>query len=292
MNSIYGVVTLYNPDIEEAANNINRYLDHIDRLLIWANSPLTDKDRFLDMLSDAGKVEFVQSEDNSGVCKAVNEAITRAGKGGYKYLLTMDQDSTWPDFPQYLQKAEQLRKSDNSVKITGPFALEAEDGQIPEGFNAPGGTLYMEYVIVSGAIFDIDMFDKTGVFSEIYFIDASDEELCLRAERLGYKHAVIGDCVMVHRFGEKKAHDLLGIKIITHNYSALRYYYSVRNHIWLIRSGYAPVSRRFKLFGRYVLKTFIRALFFEEDRIAKLRQVFRGMRDGLSNEHKAEWRRC
>ena len=75
MNSIYGVVTLYNPDIEEAANNINRYLDHIDRLLIWANSPLTDKDRFLDMLSDAGKAEFVQSEDNCGVCKAVNEAI-------------------------------------------------------------------------------------------------------------------------------------------------------------------------------------------------------------------------
>ena len=51
MNSIYGVVTLYNPDIEEVANNINRYLEHIGRLLIWANSPIDDKDALLDLLS-------------------------------------------------------------------------------------------------------------------------------------------------------------------------------------------------------------------------------------------------
>ena len=292
MNSIYGVVTLYNPDIEEAANNINRYLDHIDRLLIWANSPIENKDAFLDLLTDKSKAEFFQSPDNSGVSKAVNEAIKRARDGGCRYLLTMDQDSTWPDFPGYVSKAIKLREEDDAVTITGPYAVETGNGQLPEGFKTPGGVLYLEYVIVSGALYDIAMFDKTGEFSEVYFIDATDEEMCLRAARYGYKHAVLGDCPMIHRFGEKKVHNILGIKITTHNYSPLRYYYSVRNHIWLIRCGYAPVSRRFKLFGRYVVKTFIRALFFEDDRKAKIRQVFRGIRDGLSNEHRAEWRRC
>ena len=72
MNSIYGVVTLYNPDIKEAADNINRYLEHIDHLLIWANSTIEDKEAFLGMLSDPGKTEFFQSEENSGVSKAIN----------------------------------------------------------------------------------------------------------------------------------------------------------------------------------------------------------------------------
>lgn len=292
MNSIYGVVTLYNPDIKEAASNINRYLEHIGRLLIWANSPIDDKDALLDLLTDKSKAEFFQSEDNSGVSKAINEAIDRARAGGYEYLLTMDQDSTWPDFAGYINKAMALRGQDSAVAITGPYAVESEDGQLPEGFKAPGGTLYLEYVIVSGALYDISMFDTTGGFSEVYFIDATDEEMCLRATRHGFKHAVLGDCPMVHRFGEKKVHNILGIKITTHNYSSLRYYYSVRNHIWLIRCGYAPVSRRFKLFGRYVVKTFIRALFFEDGRKAKLSGVFRGIRDGMSNEHRAEWRRC
>ena len=84
----------------------------------------------------------------------------------------------------------------------------------------------------------------------------------------------------------------LGIKIVTHNYSSLRYYYSVRNHIWLIRSGYSPASRSFRLFGRYVIKTFIRALFFETDRKDKVSAVFRGIRDGYSNAQRNEWRRC
>ena len=44
--------------------------------------------------------------------------------------------------------------------------------------------------------------------------------------------------------------------------------------------------------GRYVIKTFIRALLFEDDRKTKLSEVFRGISDGLSNEHRAEWRKC
>ena len=291
MNSIYGVVTLYNPDIKEAADNINRYLEHIDHLLIWANSTIEDKEAFLGMLSDPDKTEFFQSEENSGVSKAINEAIKRAREGGFKYLLTMDQDSKWPDFPGYIKRALALRDEDSTVTITGPYAVE-DDGSNTESFKAPGGIMYLEYVIVSGALYDVSMFAKTGDFSELYFIDAADEEFCLRAVHHGFKHAVLGDCLLMHQFGKRVEHNILGIKIITHNYTALRYYYSVRNHIWLIRCGYAPVSRRFRLFGRYVIKTFIRALLFEDDRKAKLSEVFRGISDGLSNEHRAEWRKC
>lgn len=288
MSNIYGVVTLYNPDLEEAARNINRYLNDIGKLLIWANSPVEDRDKFLDQLTDRSKVEFVQSDKNAGVVKALNAALRRARAGGYEYLLSMDQDSTWNDFGDYLEKAMTVRANDESVTITGPYAVETEE----EAMSAPGGVMYLDYVIVSGALYDISMFDKTGDFAEVYFIDAADEEFCLRAGTYGFRHAVIGDSMLVHRFGERIEHKILGIKIVTHNYSSLRYYYSVRNHIWLIRSGYSPASRSLRLFGRYVIKTFIRALFFETDRKDKVSAVFRGIRDGYSNAQRNEWRRC
>lgn len=288
MSNIYGVVTLYNPDLEEAARNINRYLNDIGRLLIWANSPVEDRDKFLDQLTDRSKVEFVQSDKNAGVVKALNAALRRARAGGYEYLLSMDQDSTWNDFGDYLEKAMTVRANDESVTITGPYAVETEE----EAMSAPGGVMYLDYVIVSGALYDISMFDKTGNFAEVYFIDAADEEFCLRAGTCGFRNAVIGDSMLVHRFGERIEHKFLGIKIVTHNYSSLRYYYSVRNHIWLIRSGYSPASRSFRLFGRYVIKTLIRALFFETDRKDKVSAVFRGIRDGYSNAQRNEWRRC
>ena len=288
MSNIYGVVTLYNPDLEEAARNINRYLNDIGKLLIWANSPVEDRDKFLDQLTDRSKVEFVQSDKNAGVVKALNAALRKARAGGYEYLLSMDQDSTWNDFGDYLEKAMTVRANDESVTITGPYAVETEE----EAMSAPGGVMYLDYVIVSGALYDISMFDKTGDFAEVYFIDAADEEFCLRAGTYGFRHAVIGDSMLVHRFGERIEHKFLGIKIVTHNYSSLRYYYSVRNHIWLIRSGYSPASRSFRLFGRYVIKTFIRALFFETDRKDKVLAVFRGIRDGYSNAQRNEWRRC
>ena len=247
-------------------------------------------DRCLETLKE--QVEEVicidNTEDNRGIAAALNEGFRKAVDGGAGWILSMDQDSTWNDFGDYLEKAMTVRANDESVTITGPYAVETEE----EAMSAPGGVMYLDYVIVSGALYDISMFDKTGDFAEVYFIDAADEEFCLRAGTYGFRHAVIGDSMLVHRFGERVEHKILGIKIVTHNYSSLRYYYSVRNHIWLIRSGYSPASRSFRLFGRYVIKTFIRALFFETDRKDKVSAVFRGIRDGYSNAQRNEWRRC
>jgi len=292
VDSICGVVTLYNPDIESAAHNINCYLKYIDHLLIWANSPIEDKESFLDLLSERDKVDFIQCKENAGICKPLNAGVRAAQDGGYKYLLTMDQDSTWIDFPAYFDKAMRLRREDSSISITGPAIAEVEEGTAPSEIKAPGGISYDSYVITSGAIYDVSMFDKTGGFTDVYFIDAADEDICLRATLKGYKYAVIGDCVIAHQFGNKTEHRLFGRTVVTHSYSAMRYYYIVRNHIWLMRSGYVPFSHKCRLFKMHVVEPFIRALLFEENRGPKLSSVMRGIKDGLSNKHKAEWKRC
>ena len=40
---LLALVTLYHPDQHDAAENILRYIDDVDTLIIWDNSPLKDK---------------------------------------------------------------------------------------------------------------------------------------------------------------------------------------------------------------------------------------------------------
>ena len=38
-----GLVTLYHPNIQVATDNIKRYLEYLDQLIIWDNSPLQER---------------------------------------------------------------------------------------------------------------------------------------------------------------------------------------------------------------------------------------------------------
>lgn len=292
MESIYGIVILYNPDIAQVIENINRYLPHIGRLMIWANSPVGDRDVLLGQLSDAGKVDFVQSEENSGIPKPLNEAVRRAREGGFDFLLTMDQDSTWQNLPVYLEKARELHSKDSSVMITGPSIVESGDGKLPDDFNAPSGVRYDSYIITSGALYDMKLFDEAGTFPEIYFIDAVDEEICLRAASRGYKYALISDGIMLHNFGKRSEHKLLGKTVVTHDYSEVRYYYTVRNHMWLIRCRRVPFGHKMKLLKLHVITSFARIILFEDNKKTKFSSAFRGLREGLSNKYRTEWEKC
>ena len=292
MDKIYGIVILYNPDIGQTAVNINRYLPHIDRLMIWANSPIEDKDAFTGSLSDPDKIDLIQSDENAGIPKPLNEAIKTAREGGYDYLLTMDQDSTWQNLPVYLEKARELRAKDSSVMITGPSIVESVDGKLPDGFDAPTGIRYDSYIITSGALYDLKLFDEAGTFPEIYFIDAVDEEICLRAASHGYKYALICDGIMLHNFGKRSEHRLLGKTVVTHDYSAVRYYYTVRNHMWLIRCRRVPFGHKMKLLKLHVITSFARIVLFEDNKKTKFSSAFRGLREGLSNKYRTEWEKC
>ena len=292
MNKVYGIVILYNTDLKQASANINCYLPYIDRLMVWANSTIENKAEFLQMLSDESKIDLVQSEENAGISKPLNEAVSRATEGGYTYLLTMDQDSTWQNLPEYLDKAIALRSEDNTVKITGPSIVECEDGQMPDDQKIASGVSYDTYIITSGALYDVKLFEEVGPFPEVYFIDAVDEEICLRATAHGYKYAMVRDGIMLHNFGKRTEHRFLWKKVVTHDYSAVRYYYTVRNHTWLIRSKFVRSGDKMKLLKTHVITSFARIILFEKDKKTKFASAFRGLREGMSNKQRDEWEKC
>lgn len=90
---LLGVVILYYPDKEQIMLNIASYLDEVDALLIWDNTPPADR-RVLDFgRQQENKIIRRDKERNVGLGFPLNEAVRYGTENGFTHLLTMDQDS-------------------------------------------------------------------------------------------------------------------------------------------------------------------------------------------------------
>ena len=85
---IAGVVVLYEPT-DDDISNINSYLDYIDYLYVVDNS----QNKNIERLHASEKIEYIFNNGNLGLSEPYNNTCDLARKKGYKWLLTMDQDS-------------------------------------------------------------------------------------------------------------------------------------------------------------------------------------------------------
>lgn len=180
-DSIIGVVVVYNPDINKLINNINCYIQKIDKLLLWQNSSITkeDKKKIIDGCKCSEKIVFCGDGYNRGLDVAFNEALVIASKEKYMYLMTMDQDSTWLEFDKYLSTI--MSVNNDQVVIFGPKVINAFDAT--DSNQKEYSVVKTDFVISSGAVYKVDALNLIGGFIDGYFIDAIDEEICFRAKK-------------------------------------------------------------------------------------------------------------
>lgn len=103
---LLGIVILYYPD-DSVVKNIVTYLAQLDELMLWDNTPATDRrDLDLDSLGDGrGKIILDGCGENLGIGSALNKAVAYARANGFTHLLTLDQDSCFGgrNFESYLR---------------------------------------------------------------------------------------------------------------------------------------------------------------------------------------------
>ena len=119
-----GLVTLYNPDPQEAAANILRYIHDVDALIIWDNSPLEVhlKEQVLESLAEeTPKIIWHGDGQNRCIAPAINYAWHYAKEHGFELLLLMDQDSLWEDFASYRKDIE--KQYYNSMSVFTPYVV-------------------------------------------------------------------------------------------------------------------------------------------------------------------------
>ena len=214
-----GVVVWYNPS-DKDIKNIETYIDGVDKLYIVDNTEGKDnKDKVL----KSKKIEYIFQNENLGIAKALNLACEKAIDDNYKYILTMDQDSSFYNNDLEQMKDKKKKKDLSKIGIISPWHKTKLKVEKPkEKIDYPLD------VMTSGNILNLEIYKELNGFKEFLFIDGVDIEYCLNLKKNNYKVMRINSIEMEHDLGDIFYRKLFKKEFMCDNHNYLRIYYKLK----------------------------------------------------------------
>jgi len=235
------VTVWYNPD-DSCVDNILSYNTFVKACYIVDNSS-ADNSFLAKQIPNA---VYLPNFDNLGISKALNIGCSHALSDGFKFCMTMDQDSFWREsqLSKYLQLVD--RNATGICVSFGPNLICPKNqcflGMIkhlifkkPSGL--PNGEKEVEMldcprgVITSGNILKLSVWKEIGMFYEPFFIDEVDYEFCFRLKKYGYKIMKVACVKLNHNLGCPK----FTFYPSGGGYRGKRLYYIFRNCLYIKR---------------------------------------------------------
>ena len=273
MSKILGIVSSYYPDIQEFVKNINSYLDYLDLLIIWENTPKHESriQKILPLINSE-KIIVRTTGFNEGLGKPFNEAAKQAKKENFDFLLTMDQDSYFAtgEFNKYIKLVES--DINKNVAVYSP-----NRNHIP---NSEKDYVEIRTAISSGSIYPVRNFEKIGYFREDFFLYMIDIEYCFRAKRNELIIVCLPAVSLLHKEGYAEKSNF-GLSV--NNYPAQSTYYIIRNSIltWKLYPEYT--TRKDKMyFYKYKVIYRLLKIFFEKQPFLKIKALVLGLLHGIT----------
>ena len=272
---VLAVVVTYFPEKDLLEKNISAFVDDVDKILIWENTP-EDKKRQYRYIHHP-KVDYCGDGINS-ISHALNYAWEYAEENGYDYLLTMDQDSVFKNFDDYLKCT--IRSTDAPQGIWTP-SMVTEGNSVR---NKPSAeAVQVRLTITSGMLQSISCISIVGGWNEALTVDALDCEYCFQAQRHGIKIYQFPHVSLLHQYGTTHEVSFWGRSMVLRNYSPKRYYTIYRNHILVMRMF--PEQRFFKdHFMSHRLGIIKWIVFFEDRGIKKLYYILKAILSGYTSK--------
>ncbi|KFX17196.1 hypothetical protein KP17_05675 [Pectobacterium parvum] len=259
------VIVAYNPT-PLVIDNINAYVDRVDVIYFIDNSSSSNI-HLLESISKKNKIIYLHDGVNKGISISINLAANKAYEEGVEWLLTMDQDSqfvNFDDFINYIEGDEEIEK----VGIYSPFHDTGFRKRITSE-----KVSYIDTVMTSGNIVNINALKRVGGLDERFFIDRVDHDFCATLVENGYLIKRLNYCTLKHNLGNINR-SVKGKEITNH--SPFRRYYITRNFFYYIEKH----LRKRPIFCLKYVKEFFFDLasvaFFEKNKISKLKYICLG----------------
>lgn len=269
---IAACIILYHPDLEDLTRNILAIKDNIDCLILWKNSS-EDLSKLNVLASLSCKLIIMGDGTNQYISKPLNCCLEWSQSNGYDYLLTMDQDSEFESFGEFIDSIKSL-----PVEVTRDTIVFAPN--INHRYSCGQELLRIESTITSGSLCDIEKSCKIGGFREKYQIYWVDSEFCHRAHLSGYDILCLTRNNLKQQFGKKERKH--GVDI--YNYSQATYYFIFRNMLWMHREYKNNPSIKTIL---YSSQMYIKSIIMgEKEKISKLNSVIKGVFHGITRKYK------
>ena len=265
---VLAIIVTYYPEKELLENNVSSFVDEVDKVLIWENTPSSDKNNYRFIKHE--KIEYCGDGVNS-ISHALNVAWRYAKDNSYDYLLTMDQDSVFEHFSAYRDAVVSLNAKEQC--IVGPVTTQQDLETCEEFFSVPA-------IITSGMLVSVSLIDRLNGFCEAFSVDAVDSELCVKATSKGihvYQHS---KTFLQHRLGNTSDHHK-NRPCLVRSYPPKRLYGIFRNHIILYRKyrDNAWLKDIIKAYFRIYLIGII--LYDNNQKMKKTFSILKGIKDAL-----------
>lgn len=274
IKTLAGIVS-FNPDIDRLGDNIKSIVDQVDRVVVVDNG----SKNFAEVISLSQKfngVKLIKNNKNLGIAKALKQIMEFAMDNSFDWVLTLDCDSVAKS--GLIGEYKKFIDLPNVGLIT--CVLKDRHHEVSQQIFNDKNQKYMTVptAITSGSFMKVDAYKKTHGYDEDLFIDWVDMDICLDLKLCGYNTIKINFVGLITEISYTKLRKFLWRTLLINNYSAFRRYYRVRNEI-IVADRYPQLYKRYSFISNFV-PTFIKILIYEDDKVNKLKNIFKGRKDG------------
>lgn len=289
--STIAVAVTYNPELTGLYNLLEALRPQVNQILVVDNGSANAS--AVDSLCEEIGARTLLLPGNLGIAAAQNRGILLAQKLGATHILLSDQDSLpAPNMVHQLHLCLDRAAGNRPVAAVGPVPVDARGksnealvysfttwGPKRRTIPGPGETLEVPFVLASGCLVPVSVFQEVGPLDESLFIDHVDLAWCLRAVEAGYRIEVCGDAILYHSLGDQVA-KVPGRSRAVHVHSPIRNYYMMRNTLFLQKASFLPT--RWKVgYLVWMVKYFGYYLLLAPGRKARIPWLLRALKDGV-----------
>ncbi len=297
-NLIAAGIVLYNANYDRLEQCINSIRSQIDRIYVFDNA-----NQKIEADSD---IFYMTEGQNKGIAYALNRIMEKAKEDGFKWVVTLDQDSI---VPQGLVKAFSKNIDQHpEIGIVCPQVIDKR--RIYSIINDSEKENYVDFCITSASCTSVLAWERCGKFDEWLFIDLVDNDFCKRLTLSGFKILKLNEWVLDQEFGKiipknKKIQEFwYKVSKILHNenfakfsykkfVSPLRVYYTNRNIIYINKKlkKYGSVgyeNYNCKGYTGFIICFLLPSILRAQNKIEVIKATVNGIRDGRASKP-TEW---
>ena len=282
--SVCAVIVSYRPDAG-FPDRVAAIHSQVDAIIVVDNASGDSCHAVFETLKQYEKLILVRNAANFGIAQALNTGVRVAAQSGYAWALLLDQDtSVYPQLLANLNTVYSDYPEKTRLAVIGTHFHDRHRPRSDTVMDPPPVFSWQEvdWVITSGSLISIPVFQAVGPFREDFFIDFVDTEYCLRARRAGFKIIRTTAELMLHAIGASTRHTIAGMQKWTSNHVPDRRYYITRNYTIMLReAGNHRWGSWAVMGGLASLKSIKRIVFYERNKAAKLLAVFHGLVDAI-----------
>lgn len=269
---VVAIVTWFHPDAS-AHERLHQAATQCDSVLVVDNTPTGSG-----VPGSPPQVRYLPLGGNHGLAGALNAGLQVLPEA-YDAVLLLDQDSTLQDGAVGLL-SRHLQRSAVGIAAPTPWDEEEHRWVDPRAHLRPE-VAEVDAVITSGMLIRRACLDGVGGFREDFFVDAVDQDFCLRARSAGWLIVQDRSVRLAHRLGATRWHRLAGLRVRATHHTDWRLYSGARNGAVLIREHAARRPRWAVVNSLQLLYWLVTVIAFEPPRPRRAARFLTGLLHGL-----------